>query len=87
MGHAIDRQFEAWELTPAERDVALLLLKGYSHKAIAKHTSRSPQTVRQHAATVYRKGSLAGRAELSAYFLEDLMLPGADAADPGERPA
>jgi DNA-binding CsgD family transcriptional regulator len=75
LSRAIDHQFDAWELTPAEREVALLLLKGYSHKAVAKHTGRSPQTVRQHAAAAYRKGGLAGRAELSAYFLEDLMLP------------
>jgi len=75
LSQAIDGQFDLWELTPAEREVALLLLKGYSHKAIAAHTDRSAQTVRQHAATVYRKGSLSGRAELSAFFLEDLMLP------------
>lgn len=75
LGEAIDGQFDAWELTPSEREVALLLLKGHSHKAIAKHTDRSAQTVRQHAASVYRKGDLSGRAELSAFFLEDLMLP------------
>lgn len=78
MGRAIDQQFEAWGLTRAEREVALLLLKGHSHKAVAKHTGRSPQTVRQHAAAVYRKGDLSGRAELSAFFLEDLMLPDED---------
>jgi DNA-binding CsgD family transcriptional regulator len=75
LSRAIDRQFDAWELTRAEREVALLLLKGHSHKAIAKHTGRSHQTVRQHAAVVYRKGKLSGRAELAAFFLEDLMLP------------
>lgn len=75
MGRAIDLQFAAWGLTRAERDVALLLLKGHSHKAIAKQTGRSPQTVRQHAAVVYRKANITGRAELSAFFLEDLMLP------------
>lgn len=75
MGHAIDAQFGTWQLTPAERDVALMLLKGYSHKLIAKETDRSAQTVRQHAAAVYRKAGLSGRAELSAFFLEDLMLP------------
>ncbi len=75
LGQAIDGQFEAWGLTPAEREVALLLLKGHSHKAIARHTDRSAQTVRQHATAVYRKGDLSGRAELSAFFLEDLMLP------------
>jgi DNA-binding CsgD family transcriptional regulator len=75
MGRAIDAQFEAWQLTAAEREVALLLLKGYSHKAIGKDTHRSPQTVRQHAAVVYKKAGLGGRAELAAFFLEDLMLP------------
>lgn len=75
LSRAIDRQFDVWELTPAEREIALLLLKGHSHKAIAKHTERSPQTVRQHAAVVYKKAGLSGRAELAAFFLEDLMLP------------
>lgn len=78
LGRAINAQFDAWELTPAEREVALLLLKGYSHKAIARHTGRGDQTVRQHAAAAYRKASLSGRAELAAFFLEDLMLPADD---------
>lgn len=75
LGRAIDAKLRAWELTPAEREVALLLLKGYSHKAIAKLTDRSAQTARQHATAVYRKSGLSGRAELAAFFLEDLMLP------------
>ena len=72
---AIDDQLARWGLTPAERDVALLLLKGKSHKAIAYETGRSERTIRQHAVTVYQKSGLAGRAELAAYFLEDLVLP------------
>jgi len=72
---AIDLQFDIWKLTPAEREVALLLLKGYGHKQIAGATQRSERTVRQHAVTVYQKSGLAGRAELAAFFLEDLLLP------------
>ena len=72
---AIDDQLARWGLTPAEREVALLLLKGKSHKAIAYETGRSERTIRQHAVTVYQKSALAGRAELAAYFLEDLVLP------------
>lgn len=78
LGHAIDAQFESWALTPTEREIALLLLKGHSHKAIAHATGRSERTVRQHAVAVYQKSGLGGRAELAAYFLEDLMLPEAD---------
>jgi DNA-binding CsgD family transcriptional regulator len=72
---AIDRQFDAWQLTPAEREVALLLLKGYSHKHVAAETGRSERTVRQHATSVYEKAGLSSRAELAAFFLDALRLP------------
>lgn len=75
LGRAIDAQFKSWRLTPTEREVALMLLKGYGHKEIAGLTGRSERTVRQHAGVVYEKAGLAGRAELAAYFLHDLMLP------------
>ena len=35
LGEAIDRQFSRWQLSPAEREVGLLLLKGLSHKAVS----------------------------------------------------
>ena len=80
LAEAMAEQFELWGLTPAERETALMLLKGYSHKRIARLTDRSDRTVRQHAVAVYRKSGLAGRSELSAFFLEDLLIP------PGEPP-
>ncbi|MFN8573482.1 MAG: LuxR C-terminal-related transcriptional regulator [Gemmatimonadaceae bacterium] len=75
MGRAIDQQFHSWELTPSEREIALMLLQGLGHKEIAARTGRSERTVRQHAATAYQKAGLAGRAELAAFFLQDLVLP------------
>lgn len=75
LGEEIDAQLRAWQLTAAEREVALLLLKGYGHKEIAALLERSDRTVRQHAVAVYRKSGLSGRAELAAFFLEDLLLP------------
>jgi DNA-binding CsgD family transcriptional regulator len=75
LGSAIDERFTAWGLTPAEREVAMALLKGQSHKQIAFTSGRSERTVRQHAVAVYQKSGLNGRAELAAFFLEDLMLP------------
>ena len=78
LGRAIDAQFTSWQLTPTEREIALMLLKGYGLKEIAALTTRSERTVRQHASVVYDKAGLAGRAELAAYFLKDLMLPTED---------
>ena len=75
LGQAVSQQFRDWELTPAEREVAVLLLKGQSHKEIATATGRSERTVRQHAIAAYHKAGVGGRAELAAFFLGDLTLP------------
>jgi DNA-binding CsgD family transcriptional regulator len=72
---AVDERFSAWALTPTEREIGLRLLKGHSHKQIAFETGRSERTVRQHAVVIYQKSGLGGRAELSAFFLDDLLLP------------
>jgi DNA-binding CsgD family transcriptional regulator len=75
LGEAIEHQFTRWNLTRAERDVGLLLLKGLSHKEIADARSTGETTIRQQALAIYRKSGLRSRAELSAFFLEDLLLP------------
>lgn len=76
LASAIDRQFDKWQLTPTERETALALLKGTSHKAFAINTGRSVRTVRQHAVSVYRKSGQQGRAELAGFFFEGLVVPG-----------
>ena len=75
LSHAIDHQFDRWDLSPAEREVALLLLKGLSTRDIADLRETREATVRQQAQGVYRKAQLEGRAELAAFFLEDLLAP------------
>jgi DNA-binding CsgD family transcriptional regulator len=75
LGTAIDREFAKWGLTDAERDVALLLLKGLSHKEIAGERGTNEGTVRQQALSIYRKAGLSGRSNLAAFFLQGLSLP------------
>lgn len=72
---AIDTQLARWSLTPSEKEVALLLLKGLSLKEIAEIRNTAEKTVRTQSVSIYSKSGLAGRSELSAFFLEDLMLP------------
>lgn len=78
---AISAQFQLWSLGPAEAEIAMLMLKGFSHKEIARLRNTSAATIRQQAAAVYRKSGLNSRAELAAFFLEDLFAPpGAEAS-------
>jgi DNA-binding CsgD family transcriptional regulator len=94
LGIAIDKQFESWGLTPAERDIGLLMLKGFSHKEIAALRGTSDATVRHQAKSVYQKANVPGRTAFCSFFLEDLLPPDglhADAqagvASPADAPA
>ena len=71
-------QFADWGLSPSESEVALLLIKGLSMKEISHARQVKEKTIRQQATSVYAKSGYAGRHELVAHFIEDLMNP-----DPG----
>jgi len=73
LSNAIQLQFDEWALTPAEVDIVRLMLKGLSTKEIASLRATTDATIRQQALGIYRKSGLANRAELSAFFLEDLL--------------
>ena len=69
----IDEQFALWHLSQSEKDVALLLIKGFAMKEIAEIRSTQEKTVRQQAMSIYKKSSLSGRQQLAAFFLEDIL--------------
>jgi DNA-binding NarL/FixJ family response regulator len=73
LSEQIEKQFAQWALTAAEREVAMLLLKGLRLKEIASMRNTSERTVRQQALTIYRKAGLEGRTDLAAFFLETLL--------------
>ena len=73
LSEAVAAQFDDWKLTDAEADIAALILKGASHKDIARLRRTSEVTIRQQAQSVYQKSGLANRSQLAAFFLEDLF--------------
>lgn len=66
-------QFADWGLSPSECEVALLLIKGLSMKEISSAREVKEKTIRQQATSIYAKSGYAGRHELVAHFIEDLM--------------
>ncbi len=72
----IDDHFEQWRLSPAERDVALLLLKGVDNESIATMRGTAKGTVRAQSAAIYNKAGVDGRAQLISLFLEELLADG-----------
>jgi DNA-binding CsgD family transcriptional regulator len=73
LGVEIEKQLETWKLTDAEREIGLLMLKGFSHREIAGLRGTTEATVRHQARAVYQKSGMPGRSAFCAYFLEDLL--------------
>lgn len=73
LSHLINEQLCRWQLSPAEKEVTFLLLKGMSLKDVAAIRGTSEKTARAQSMAVYAKAGLSGRSELSAFFLEDLL--------------
>lgn len=69
----LEETFARWGLTPSERDVALLSIKGLSVAEIARLRDTRAGTVKAQCAAVYRKAGVGNRAQLLSHFVEDLM--------------
>lgn len=69
----IHDQFEQWQLTKSEQEVAMLLLKGLSFKEISAVRDTKEKTVRQQASAIYSKAGVEGRHDFAAWFLEDFL--------------
>ncbi|MCB1745906.1 MAG: response regulator transcription factor [Gammaproteobacteria bacterium] len=73
LGEFIAAQFAAWQLSPSEREIGWLLLKGLSLKEIAGLRETAEKTVRQQASAIYRKAGVNGRPAFAAWFIEDYL--------------
>jgi DNA-binding CsgD family transcriptional regulator len=69
----LEEQFRAWGLTPAERDVALFAIKGYSTQDIANLRGVSEGTIKAQTNAIYRKAGVSGRPQLLSVFIEELV--------------
>ena len=72
-GELLEERFTEWGLTPAERDVALFVIKGCPTAEIASLRDTSEGTVKAQTNAIYRKSGVSGRAQLVSLFVEDLM--------------
>jgi DNA-binding CsgD family transcriptional regulator len=67
------QNFEEWGLTPAERDVALLSIKGVPIAEIARLRDTREGTIKAQSTAIYRKVGVSSRAELIAVMVEELI--------------
>lgn len=70
----VEEHFESWRLTPAEKEVAWLSIKGFSTAEIAGIRKTSEGTVKAQGNGIYRKAGVSGRTQLLSVLVEDLLL-------------
>lgn len=73
MAAIIEGFFDDWRLTPSEKDVGLLILKGFDNDTIAEFRGTAAGTVRAQSARIYSKAGVAGRVQLISVLLEELL--------------
>ena len=66
-------QFCAWGLSPAEREVALFAVRGYSNAEIAKARGKSEATVKSQLNAIFRKADVPGRTALVCHFIDVVL--------------
>jgi DNA-binding CsgD family transcriptional regulator len=69
----LEEYFDSWALTPSERDVALLAIKGLSIAEIAGVRRTKEGTVKAQCSAIYSKAGVTGRQQLLSLFIEELM--------------
>lgn len=62
-------------LTPRERDVVTLILRGYSTKSVSQALGISPGTVKVHRENIYSKLGVSSQAELFNMFIASVSAP------------
>jgi len=72
----LEERFEDWALTPSERDVALLSIKGLSIAEIADVRETKEGTVKAQCNAIYTKAGVTGRQQLLSLFIEELLAEG-----------
>ena len=72
-GDMMDEWFGIWNLSPAERDVALLTLKGFDACEIAAIRRTAQGTIRAQLACIYAKSGKANRGQFVSSFIDALL--------------
>ncbi len=73
--------FNEWDFSPAERDVARLILKGCSISEIAEIRGAREGTIKAQTNSIYKKSGYASKTQLLSAFIEDLTNGGSVEAD------
>ena len=69
----IDGYFEQWGLSEAEKDIALLTIKGMTISEIAEIRNTKQSTIKTQSSAIYKKAGVSSRTQLVSLLIEELL--------------
>ena len=69
----IDGYFEQWELSEAEKDIALFTIKGMTISEIAEIRQTKQSTIKTQSSAIYKKAGVSSRSQLVSLLIEELL--------------
>lgn len=73
LGDLLENYFADWGLTPSEREVAMMAIKGFSIAEMAELRNTREGTIKAQCGAVYKKAGVSGRLQLLSLFIDDLL--------------
>ena len=73
MDHFVRNKFTHWGLSPAERDIAMYMLKGLSISEIATARATAEGTIKAQSSSIFRKTGVNSRTELMSLFMDEFL--------------
>ena len=69
----LQARFNDWQLTGAEADVALMIVKGLNIAEISAARNTAPGTIKAQTSSVFRKVGVGSKSELMAAIVEEFL--------------
>lgn len=69
----VDGYLDQWGLSKAEKDIALLTIKGMTISEIAEIRQTKQSTIKTQSSAIYRKSGVSSRTQLVSMLIEELL--------------
>lgn len=69
----LKHQFDEWELSPTEKNITILVIKGFGNQEIAEIRGTTESTVKSQMSSIFRKTKTTSRNQLVTWMLEDVI--------------
>lgn len=69
----VQAQFEVWKLSQSEKQIATMMLRGFTNPQIAGVRGKSVKTIENQMFSIFQKSSTTGKLDFISFFISPLL--------------